>query len=86
LVYKILFDDRVVKDLKKIDQLWQKKILTAINVKLPNNPYLGKKLVGDLSSFYRLRVGDFRVIYQVINQELIVTIIKVRHRKEVYKN
>jgi mRNA interferase RelE/StbE len=53
---------------------------------LPNNPYLGKKLVGDLSSFYRLRVGDFRVIYQVIDQELIVTIIKVRHRKEVYKN
>jgi len=84
-MYKLLIDDRVVKDLRKIDQAWRVKILTAIKTKLIENPYLGKKLVGDLSPYYRLRVGDYRVLYEVIENDVTVIVIKVKHRKNVYE-
>ncbi|NCN43161.1 MAG: type II toxin-antitoxin system mRNA interferase toxin, RelE/StbE family [Piscirickettsiaceae bacterium CG_4_9_14_3_um_filter_43_564] len=83
-VYQLVFDDKVIKDLKKIDKSWQRKILNAIQTKLTTNPYAGKKLVGDLSPFYRLRVGDYRVIYEVVEQTIVINIIRMRHRKDVY--
>ncbi|MBC8494438.1 MAG: type II toxin-antitoxin system RelE/ParE family toxin [bacterium] len=84
-MYKLLIDDKVVKDLKKIDHNWRAKILIAIKTKLVENPYLGKKLVGDLSPYYRLRAGDYRVLYEIIENKLMIIIVKVKHRKNVYK-
>lgn len=85
-IYQLVFDDKVIKDLKKIDQAWQRKILDAIKTQLAPNPLSGKKLVGDLSPYYRLRVGDYRVIYEVIEQRVIINVIKIRHLKGVYSN
>lgn len=85
MAYKLLFDDKIRKDLKKIDKHWQKKILEAIKTKLQEDPYIGKKLVGELSSYYRYRVNDYRVIYEIIEDEIILIIIKIKHRKDVYK-
>jgi len=84
-MYKLLIDDKVVKDLKKIDHNWRAKILIAIKTKLVENPYLGKKLVGDLSPYYRLRVGDYRVLYEIIENKVMIIVVKVKHRKNVYK-
>jgi mRNA interferase RelE/StbE len=84
-VYKLLFDDKVAKDLKKIDKLWQKKILEVIKTKLIQNPYIGKKLVGDLSSYYRYRVNDYRIIYEILEDEILLVVVKIKHRKDVYK-
>ena len=82
--YQLVFDDKVIKDLKKIDQAWQRKILEAIKTKLVVNPFIGKKLVGDLSPYYRFRVSNYRVIYEVIEQRVVINVVKIRHRKEVY--
>lgn len=82
--YKIQIDDKVIKDLKKIDKIWQKRIVDKIKTVLTDDPYSGKKLVGNLSPYYRLRVGNYRVIYEVIEDEVVVEVIKVKHRKEVY--
>jgi len=84
-MYKLFIDDKVVKDLKKIDHNWRAKILIAIKTKLVENPYLGKKLVGDLSPYYRLRVGDYRVLYEIIENKVMIIVVKVKHRKNVYK-
>ena len=84
-MYKLLIDDKVVKDLKRIDHNWRTKILIAIKTKLVENPCLGKKLVGDLSPYYRLRVGDYRVLYEIIESKILIVVIKVKHRKNVYK-
>jgi len=81
-MYKLLIDDKVEKDFRKIDNFWQRKILAAIKTKLVNNPYLAKKLVGDLSPYYRYRVGDYRVLYEVINTKLIIVVVKIKHRKK----
>jgi len=85
LNYKVLFDDKVKKDLKKIDKLWQKKIIDTIKEKLLINPYCGKKLVGNLSPYFRIRVQDYRVVYEIIDEEILVVVIKIKHRKDVYK-
>jgi len=84
-MYKLLIDDKVVKDLRKIDRVWRSKILASIKTKLIENPYSGKKLVGDLSPYYRLRVGDYRVLYEIIENEVVVVVVKVKHRKNVYE-
>jgi len=83
-MYKLLFDDKVVKDLRKIDKTWQTKILLSIKTKLLLNPYLGKKLVGDLSPYYRYRIGNYRVLYEIIEDKLLIVIIKIKHRKSAY--
>lgn len=84
LSYILKIDDNVIKDLKKIDKTWQKRILTKIKTTLAEDPYSGKKLVGNLSPFWRLRVGDYRVIYNIEEEIVTVEVVKVKHRKEVY--
>jgi mRNA interferase RelE/StbE len=83
-VYSIVFDKKVLKDFKKIDSVWQKRIVEKIDEILVNTPYEGKKLVGNMSNFYRLRVGDYRIVYEIIEDIVTIEIIKVAHRKEVY--
>ena len=65
MTYTLQIDDKVLKDLKKIDRTWQKRILLKMKDVLVNDPHSGKKLVGNLSPFYRLRVGDYRIIYTI---------------------
>jgi mRNA interferase RelE/StbE len=53
---------------------------------LAENPYPPgcKKLAGD-EGFWRIRVGDYRVVYTVIQSKLVVLVVKIGHRREVYR-
>jgi mRNA interferase RelE/StbE len=84
-MYKLFIDDKVVKDLRKIDKTWQTKIIANIKTILVKDPYLGKKLVGDLSPYYRYRVGDYRVLYEIVESKVLIIVVKIKHRKNVYK-
>lgn len=84
MVYTLRIDDKVIKELKKIDKTWQKRILIKMKTTLISDPYLGKKLVGNLSPFWRMRVGDYRIIYAIEEELVTVEVIKIRYRKEVY--
>ena len=70
----------------KIPRDVQKRLVTAFtllqNTPIPPN---AKKLAAK-EGLYRIRVGDYRVIYQVSNDELLVLVIKVGHRKDVYRD
>ncbi|HED37773.1 MAG TPA: type II toxin-antitoxin system RelE/ParE family toxin [Ignavibacteria bacterium] len=72
------------KALKKINPKDRALIAGEIN-KLSKNPrpYGYKKLKG--TKFYRIRIGNFRVIYQINNKKLLVLVVRIAHRKEVYK-
>ena len=72
-------------DLRKIDRKFIPRILEAIE-SLSENPFpvQSRKMKGSESS-YRLRVGDYRVIYQVDTENKVVTVYHARHRKDVYK-
>ena len=82
--YKLIIDDKVIKDLKKIDHVWQKRIVKKMKTILVSDPYSGKRLVGNLSPFWRMRVGDYRIIYTIEEEVVTVEVVKVRHRKSVY--
>ena len=88
-MYKVQIDELVItQDFKKIDKPNQQRIVKAIREKLSTEPKAyGKPLVGDLKGFWRLRVGQYRVIYQIIEAEVIVYVIKVGYRRdtEVYE-
>jgi mRNA interferase RelE/StbE len=85
LAYKILIDKKVIKDLKRIDKTWQEKIVRTIKNEIAQDPYRGKKLIGSLSPFWRWRVGDYRIIYTIDDEIVTVEIVKVKHRKSVYR-
>ena len=83
-MYTLQIDDKVIKDLKKIDKTWQKRILSKMKTVLVTDPHSGKKLVGNLSPFYRVGVGDYRIINAIFEDVVAVEVVKIKHRKDVY--
>ncbi|NPA87539.1 MAG: type II toxin-antitoxin system RelE/ParE family toxin [Epsilonproteobacteria bacterium] len=84
-MYKVKINKQVLKDIKHIDKKYKKKIIETIEEKIAKEPYKGKKLAGNLSPFYRWRVGDYRIIYSINDDIIEVEIIKVSHRQGAYK-
>ena len=82
--YKIKWDSRALKDLKKIDKRNVKPILKKMN-ELADDPLLGKPLKGEFKNYRRLRIGQYRVIYSVIKKIITVQILRVGSRGSVYK-
>ena len=82
--YNIIFHRDFQKELKKIPKKDVLRILDAIGA-LAGNPYPpgSNKLSG--SDAHRIRIGIYRVVYRVEDGELIVYILKIAHRKDVYK-
>ena len=83
--YKIEPKHSLEHDLRKIDRQFIPKIFNAIE-SLADNPFpvQSRKMKGAESS-YRLRIGDYRVIYQVDTENKVVNIYHVRHRRDAYK-
>lgn len=84
-MYRIEYASGARKDLKHLDPLWQKRIILEIE-KLAANPFAKgnvKKLVN--SPFYRMRVGDYRVVYDLQSNRLVVLVIHVRKREDAYR-
>ncbi len=83
--YEIQWKHSAEKDLRGIDRQFISRILKAIN-SLTDNPFPSqhRKLQGSESS-YRIRIGDYRVIYQVDIENKIIVIYHVRHRKDIYR-
>ena len=74
--YQIVLPKRIKRKLDKIEKNHYEKIISALNV-LSNDPYLGKKLKGELKSYYSYRAWSYRIIYEIKNKELIVLIIRI---------
>lgn len=83
--YEILLEQNAEKDLRKL----QKKIFNQIIEKvklLSENPRPdGVKKLVNVSNFWRIRIGSFRVIYEINDTAKIIKVYKIKHRKDVYK-
>ncbi|NBV06434.1 MAG: type II toxin-antitoxin system RelE/ParE family toxin [Proteobacteria bacterium] len=84
-MWQVQFTKRADKDFSKLTPEIRKRIDKAIEEKLLTNPdkYL-VGLVGELSDLYKFRVGDYRLLCSKDGQRLIIHVVKVAHRKEVY--
>jgi mRNA interferase RelE/StbE len=85
--FAVKFLPSAIKELAALSRQDQEAIARVIDG-LAENPFSpgAKKLQGKKNpSFWRVRVGDYRVIYQVRKQEIVVLVVKVAHRREVYR-
>ena len=84
-MYKVVYLDQVEEDLKKFDKSTIKKILVRIETYLATDPKgLGKPLKGEFQGYWRYRWGDYRVIYKISEGEILILVLRISHRKDVY--
>ena len=83
--YKVIFIKSVKKDFRKIPKLEVSKILNEIAY-LAKNPRSSKtkKIKGE--KLYRLRVGNYRVIYDIQDNLMLIFVVKLGHRSDIYRN
>jgi mRNA interferase RelE/StbE len=88
-MFQVFIDDLVFKkDFKKIDKTDQIRIIKTIRKKLTAEPEkFGRPLTGELKGYWKLRIGEFRVIYEIDKNKILVYVIMVGYRrdKEAYK-
>jgi mRNA interferase RelE/StbE len=83
--FALVIEPKPRKALEKLDQRSQTRIFSAMKL-LTANPRPSKaiQMVG-FENFWRIRVGDFRVIYTVRDQELVILVVSIGHRRDVYR-
>ncbi len=82
--YKVFFTREAKRNVEKMDPSIKRIIKKAIE-SLAVNPAKGKPLAYDLAGLHSLRTSDYRIIYRVREKQLIIIVIAVGHRKEIYK-
>jgi mRNA interferase RelE/StbE len=89
MTWEIIYHKDVDDDLKSIGPAAAKRVLLTIDKKLTRAPEeFGISLSNNLKNFRKLRVGDLRVVYQILNKKIIVFILAVgpRRDKEIYQS
>jgi len=82
MAFEIIWSDLAIQQLKKLDRSVAKRIFEAVS-KLEQNPTRWVRRIVN-SPYYRLRVGDYRVIVDIHENELRILVVKVGHRKKIY--
>ncbi len=81
---EIRWERRALKELKAIDKDAQRRIVTAVE-QLLEQPLKGTMLSAKWKGLRRLRVGEFRVIYAFDGTQLLISVVRIGHRREVYR-
>ena len=85
-IYRLLYKKSVDKDLRKLPSAIRKHVIKKIQeLTTTPHPQESTKLKGS-ADLYRVRYTDYRIIYQINDNRLIILIIKVGHRKDVYRD
>ena len=83
--YQIEWKSSALRELKRLDRQIIPRIVAVVE-NLSSNPFpQGVRKLHGAEATYRIRVGDYRVIYEVFSNRLIIEITRVRHRKDVYR-
>ncbi|WP_284785604.1 type II toxin-antitoxin system RelE family toxin [Corynebacterium rhinophilum] len=86
MVWSIEFTPRAAKSFRKLDKPVQKQISKFLRevAELDDPRVRGKGLVADKSGLWRWRVGDYRVIVSILDETVVVNVIDVGHRRNIY--
>ena len=83
MVFRLVLTKKVQKELERIDPRYLPRI-KAVLLSLQDDPYLGKKLEGELADLRSYRIGPYRILYRVKQKELVILVITIGHRQGVY--
>ena len=85
MAYDILFKKSAAKSLLKLDPKLARRLEPGIMALAANpRPHGSKKLVG-ITNAYRIRIGDFRILFEIFDDIQVVNILTIAHRKDVYR-
>jgi len=83
-MYEVFFSDTALKQLKKLERDIQRRIIAAIErIRIKPEGFV-RRLVGE--PYFKLRVGDYRVILDIKREKMIVMVLYVGHRKHIYNH
>ena len=87
-IYKLIFSNDFKKIIKKLDPTVQKLVFSYIKKYLENtdNPRLhGKALIGDKKGYWRYRIANYRLLVEIIDEQLIIVALTCGHSKNIYR-
>ena len=83
-MYAVEIEKHCLRELKKLDRSIVKKAFELIERVVAKDPYSGKALKGRYEGLFSYRFSDYRIVYEIKKKQLVVVILRVRHRKNVY--
>jgi mRNA interferase RelE/StbE len=88
LAWTIEFDPRALKELEKLDRTSQKRVVgylqkRVVGARTPRD--LGRALTGDKIGLWRYRVGELRLVCRLADQNKIVSVLRIGHRRDIYR-
>ena len=86
MVYRIEVKPQAEKALAKIPKPYQRRIANAIDGLASSPRPSGCVKLAGTQDAYRIRIGDYRIVYEIVDKVLIVYIVRVAHRKDVYND
>lgn len=81
--YRITYKKSVAKDLKRLGKANAKRVLNKIDAQLTTNPERFPALSGPFAGLRKFRVGDSRVVFAILDDDVLV--LRIRNRKDVYR-
>lgn len=82
--YAIEFKPSADKALRRLPETAQRRIVRAVDGLVDNPRHRGAKKLAGEEDLWRIRVGDFRVVYEIHDDQLVVLVVRVGHRKDIY--
>ncbi len=82
--WEIEFKKSAAKELRALPEKDKKMVWDKIKTKLVSNPCIGEKMKGKFKGLWRLRVGVYRIIYEIHNERIVVLILRIADRKDSY--
>lgn len=83
--YRVEFAPSAAREFRRMDRQLQVRLKTRIDALAENPRPHGAKQLAGLKGLYRVREGDYRIVYQVQDEVLLVLVVGVGHRREVYR-
>ncbi|GMR22595.1 MAG: type II toxin-antitoxin system RelE/ParE family toxin [Acidobacteriota bacterium] len=84
-MFSVEYAKSAAKDLKSLPKSLRARALNVAEDFLARNPYQGKPLAGPYKGLCRFRVGEFRIVYSIEKERIVVFVLRIRHRKDVYR-
>lgn len=87
-MYQVYYSEKSLKQLKKMDKQVARLIVAYVKknlVECDDPRLIGKSLQGNLSDKWRYRIGDYRILAKIEDDKVLISVIEIGHRKEIYK-
>jgi mRNA interferase RelE/StbE len=85
VVYRVEIENRCLRELKKLDRRAVLRAFELIQKTIARDPHAGKALAGRYKGLHSLRFSSCRVVYEIQEKRLVIVVLRISHRQDVYE-